>query len=91
MEELSRMGTEPWLGKGVSNGGSQHDGMAGRPLPGWVTVCCVKHRTNPMTNTRIKLATLAMIHLVCFFEHVSWQAMTTLSGECLPTPQGSEP
>lgn len=50
-------------------GESQHDSMAGRPLPGWVTFCSVKHRTNPMTHTRIKLATLAMIHLVCLFEH----------------------
>lgn len=64
MEELSRMGTEPWLGKGVSNGGSQHDGMAGRPLPVWVTLCRVKYRTNPMTNSRIKMVTLAMIHVV---------------------------
>lgn len=70
-------------------GESQHDGMAGRPLPGWVTFCSVKHRINPMTHTRIKLATLAMIHLVCFEHSFRW-AMTTLSGECLPTPQGPE-
>lgn len=73
-------------GQGVSHNGSQPNGMAGRPLPGWGTSCSVKHRTNPMTTTRITLATLAMAHL---FEHVL-QAMLTLLGHCLPAPHGPE-
>lgn len=76
----------PRWGQGVSHSGSQPNGMAGRPLPGWVTSCSVKHRINPMTTTRITLATLAMAHL---FEHFL-QAMLTPFGHCLPAPHGPE-